>query len=722
LKKLERSLGLLPVIAISISAMLGSGIFVLPGLAATLTGPSIWLAYLASAICILPAALSKSELATAMPTSGGTYVYLERTFGPLAGTISGLGLWLSLLLKCAFALVGFGAYLTVVADFPLQSTALCLLILITFLNILGVGKIGSILVFIVSFTILCLTTLSGWALTTFEPSNYQNLFPNGFSGFINATALVFVSFAGVTKVAAIAEEIKRPEKNLPKGIIYSLIIVTILYCLVTFVLMGNFSVAEISGNYKPIYSLALKLGGATLGTLAAILGIVTMTSMANAGILASSRFPFAMSRDHLIPSIIGKLHKRFLTPTVSIILSGCVVGAAIVFLDVAKIAKLASAFMILIYIFENIAVLVLRETRVAWYKPTYKVPLYPLTQILGIVSGVLLLVGMGSLVLSAIAAVSIPGLLIYAFYSHKKTDRKGVVGIRGKRSDLLSHNEIEPQEPLKVETLDFSKDAKVVVALFGRERSSEVLVEMGSALAEKNEKIEVAHFTEAPEQSDLSDFGEESALLKSLRRRLHAMAKAQETELEFDPVVSHDLSRSIFEVSQRLHCEWLLMEWGGKTRGNFTFHNPLGWLKSHLQSNLAIFRDTGVRYIRKVMIVVQDQPNDNLVLATADHLASVYNASLTIVKYSPTNNPEDEFTKCEQTLSHFSESLDNKSNFRVVTGRSFSDSIVSTTEEYDLLVFGAGKHTFVSDLFGSKDDQLMAGAVCSVLCVQTANL
>ena len=98
--------------------MLGSGIFVLPGLAAAKTGSSVWLAYLLAAICILPAALSKSELASAMPTSGGTYVYIERVFGPVLGTISGIGLWLSLLLKSSFALVGFGAYMLVLISIP----------------------------------------------------------------------------------------------------------------------------------------------------------------------------------------------------------------------------------------------------------------------------------------------------------------------------------------------------------------------------------------------------------------------------------------------------------------------------------------------------------------------------------------------------------------------------------------------------------------------------
>ena len=102
MKTLERTLGLSAVISVSISSMLGSGIFVLPGVAFAQTGPSTYLAYMLAALCVLPAAMSKSELATAMPTSGGTYVYLERTFGPLVGTVAGLGLWLSLLLKSAF--------------------------------------------------------------------------------------------------------------------------------------------------------------------------------------------------------------------------------------------------------------------------------------------------------------------------------------------------------------------------------------------------------------------------------------------------------------------------------------------------------------------------------------------------------------------------------------------------------------------------------------------
>ena len=119
---LERKLGLFSVVIISLSAMLGSGLFVLPALAMlemggdTVPVGGIWIAYLLAAIVVLPGAISKAELATAMPSSGGSYVYVERTFGPMFGTIAGLGLWANFMLKSAFALIGFKAYLWVLEE------------------------------------------------------------------------------------------------------------------------------------------------------------------------------------------------------------------------------------------------------------------------------------------------------------------------------------------------------------------------------------------------------------------------------------------------------------------------------------------------------------------------------------------------------------------------------------------------------------------------------
>ena len=143
---IERSLNLVGVIIVTVAASIGSGLFVLPSFAAAVMGPGIWLAFLLAGLVFLPGALSKSELASAMPDNGGAYLYLERSFGPLIGTIGGLGLWASFLLKSAFALIGFSAYMYAVTEYldvETNSTLMIMLALglITFLNILGIKKV-----------------------------------------------------------------------------------------------------------------------------------------------------------------------------------------------------------------------------------------------------------------------------------------------------------------------------------------------------------------------------------------------------------------------------------------------------------------------------------------------------------------------------------------------------------------------------------------------------
>lgn len=718
---LERRLGLFSVVTICISSMLGSGIFVLPGLGFAITGPSIYLAYLLSALCILPAAMSKAELATAMPTSGGTYVYLERTFGPLAGTVSGLGLWLSILLKSAFALIGIGAYMSVISTLPLLPTILSFLTVIAFVNILGVGKVSRFMTAILFVSIAGMAAVDTLGIFSWDRNFLTPLFPKGIKGLGEATALVFVSFAGVTKVAAIAEEVKDPGKNLSRGILLSLGIVTVLYCVTSFVMAGNFSHLELAGDLKPAYTLALKVGGPVFASVIAVIAILTMVNVSNAGLLAGSRFPFAMSRDNLLPSFLGKLHPKFLTPIASIFLSFLVVIFVLLTFDVTKIAKMASAFMIAIYMIENISVIVLRESRTQWYKPVYKAPLYPFMQIFGIVSGGALLFGMGILAIKSLAFISGLGVILYFVYSRRKTDRRGVIGIRGRRTDLLQEQPASSQPNSNYRSMDLGRDAQVVVSLFGKERSPEMLIEMGVALAEHG-NLEVAHILEIPEQASLHDIIEEPAELRSLRRRVIAMAIEKKEPITFDPVVSHDMSRTIFEISQRLHCEWLLIEWRGRNRGALTFHNPIGWLKSHLHCNLAVFRDSGVRYVRKIVALINADANDALVLETADHLAEVNKADITLVKFSHESISDEKKRYEGNFLEELAATLKAPTHTKVLTGKDEIVSLIHETVDFDLLVLGSQDPTFKTNLFGARDDKLIAKAACSVLAVHSSSL
>ena len=442
---LERKLGLFSVIIISLSAMIGSGLFVLPALAMLELGGGdsplggVWLAYLVAAFLVIPGAVSKSELSTAMPTSGGSYVYVQKTFGPLIGTVAGLGLWANFMLKSAFALIGFKAYLWVIEDLlgmdiDIEAAAIILLAIIVGINILGVKKIKKVQIPIVIFSASYLFALCVYAIAYHDLDWSVVASRDSFGSWddVAATsAFVFVSYAGVTKIAAVAGEVKSPERNLPYGILLSLLFSCLLYVLVTIVMAAavppsEYMHGEHGASEDPIYIFAEAIGGETVGKIAAILAVVTMTSMALAGILASSRFPFAMSRDNLLPPFLESVHQRFGTPHWAIIGTGVAMGLAITFLPVHDVAELASGFKIMIFMLINGCVIVLRTSSDShkWYDPKWKTPwpLYPAVQLFGIFGGGALLYLMGSKSLVGASAAIVLGLIIYNGYGRNRVD------------------------------------------------------------------------------------------------------------------------------------------------------------------------------------------------------------------------------------------------------------------------------------------------------------
>ena len=442
---LERKLGLFSVIIISLSAMIGSGLFVLPALAMLELGGGdsplggVWLAYLVAAFLVIPGAVSKSELSTAMPTSGGSYVYVQKTFGPLIGTVAGLGLWANFMLKSAFALIGFKAYLWVIEDLlgmdiDIEAAAIILLAIIVGINILGVKKIKKVQIPIVIFSASYLFALCVYAIAYHDLDWSVVASRDSFGSWddVAATsAFVFVSYAGVTKIAAVAGEVKSPERNLPYGILLSLLFSCLLYVLVTMVMAAavppsEYMHGEHGASEDPIYIFAEAVGGETVGKIAAILAVVTMTSMALAGILASSRFPFAMSRDNLLPPFLESVHQRFGTPHWAIIGTGVAMGLAITFLPVHDVAELASGFKIMIFMLINGCVIVLRTSSDShkWYDPKWKTPwpLYPAVQLFGIFGGGALLYLMGSKSLVGASAAIVLGLIIYNGYGRNRVD------------------------------------------------------------------------------------------------------------------------------------------------------------------------------------------------------------------------------------------------------------------------------------------------------------
>lgn len=710
--KYSHKIDLLSVIAISLSSMLGSGIFVLPGLAYALTGPSLWLAYVLAGIAIIPSALSKSELASAMPSNGGTYVYLERTFGPFLGTLSGIGLWLSLLLKSSFALVGLSAYLSIFWNVQIKYAAISILTLILILNIFGVGKISKLIKIIVLITISSIAVIIAATLNSnVEVINSDPFLLKGMDGLMSAVAFVFISYAGVTKVAAIADDIENPSKNIPRGIITSLLIATTLYTSLSYCLPLIIPGNELNNNLRSFYDLAIYLFNIPVATIFGIIAIVTMSSMANAGIMAASRFPYAMSVDHLLPSLFSKISTKYHTPYNSLIITALASSIFILFLPIDKTAKLASGFLIFIYALEHIALIILRELRVQWYEPDYKTPFYPLPQIIGIITCFYLLWEMGILMLYGIIGVSLPGILLFVFYNRFRVSRKGVIGIRGVRSDLVENTksdfEIKSNQIKNTRT----SNSDVCVILLNNELSPEYLCEFALILSKSNQ-VDVNYISEVPEGNQLYCLDEDPTQ-KSINRRLKAMSKSIEKNILVEHIITHDLVGTLYHISNDKLNKWIVIEGAYKKQGLLTFYNPFGWLKKRLATNLAIYQNNGIRYIKSILIYYRKNDHFNFLIQTSMYLADYYKAGVTLVTI------DDELSTKENLTSFLgTEKIENIKILNINSISSPKEHLVNITVEYDLLIIESCAVDFLHS-FRSEESYIMKKAACSVLAIRS---
>ena len=437
--KLKKSLGLFDVYAICTGAMFSSGFFLLPGLAAAQTGPSVAFAYLIAGILMLPAMFSMAELSTAMPRAGGDYFFLDRAMGPLIGTVGGVGTYLALALKSAFALIGMGAYLALFIQFDdIRPVAIGLTILFTILNIVGAKEstglqriLVSVLVSVMGFFLIGgLLTLAGGGGAPEAAGESGPYFASGFGGLLGTVGFVFVSYAGLTKIASVSEEVVNPGRNIPIGMILSIISTTIIYVVGIWMMDSLLPADTFQSSLTPVADSAVYAFGFLPGRIGVVLvvasAVAAFASTGNAGILAASRYPLAMGRDRLLPPQFAKLTKQG-TPLFSILVTAALMIFAILALDESSIAKVASAFQLIIFMLVNLAVIVMRESHIEYYDPVYRTPFYPAMQIAGILSALFLLSYIGADALALTMLVVAASVGWYAYYGRKRVQRHGAI-------------------------------------------------------------------------------------------------------------------------------------------------------------------------------------------------------------------------------------------------------------------------------------------------------
>lgn len=424
---LKKELNLIDVFAISTGAMISSGLFVLPGIAYAQAGPAMILAYLLAALLIVPSMLAKAELSTAMPKAGGTYFFIDRSLGPVLGIFGGFANWFSLSFKSAFALIGIGAFAVLVkpdiTPIEIKLIAVTACVVFTILNLLSVKMTGRVQVLLVITLITILVLYIGRGFIETQPARYTPFMPNGFWSVVSTAGLVFVSFGGLTKIASVAEEVKNPSRNIPLGMLLSFGVVTLLYILAVGVTIGIVEGSELSGSLIPLSLGAYNVMGSVGLIILSLAAIMAFITTANAGILASSRTPLAMSRDQLLPGFLSNIHPGRKTPHVSILITSGFMIAVILFLNIEDIVKTASTLMIILFMMVNISVIVMRESKIQNYRPKFKMPGYPVLPVCALILYSILLIGMGIIPILICGLFFLIGYGVYWRYARARVTR-----------------------------------------------------------------------------------------------------------------------------------------------------------------------------------------------------------------------------------------------------------------------------------------------------------
>ncbi len=429
-ERLNKELGLFDVYVIATGATLSSGFFLLPGLAASSAGSALPFSYLLAGLLLLPGLMSKAELSTAMPRAGGIYYFLDRSMGPLLGTIGGFGTWIALILKTSFALIGVGAYLGLFfPNIQIGPIAAGFAIVFGFVNMVGAKKSSVFQAFLVVGLLILLAWFLGLGAFAMEAGHFAGMLSTEGASITYTAGLVVVSYMGLTKVASVAEEVKDPDRNLPLGMFLAFGTAIVVYFVGTSVMIGVVGadvLGQNGGDLTPVATVAEVLVGKYGAILMTVAAVLAFSSVGNAGIMSASRYPLAMSRDNLLPGRFRSMSKRR-TPTTAIYTTVAIILVIVLLFDPTKIAKLAGAFKLVMFALVCLAVIVMRESHIEAYDPGYRTPLYPWLQIAGIVGPIWLISQMGWLPVLFVVGLVVFGTLWYFNYANKRVTRDGAI-------------------------------------------------------------------------------------------------------------------------------------------------------------------------------------------------------------------------------------------------------------------------------------------------------
>jgi basic amino acid/polyamine antiporter, APA family len=435
---LKRTLGPWSITLLGIGAIVGTGIFVLTGVAAAkYAGPGLILSFVLAGIVSGLAAICYAEFASTVPIAGSAYTYSYATLGELIAWIIGWDLILEYAVGAAAVSIGWSGYLTdllkgalgIVLPKALTASpfaggiinlpAFLIILVITALLILGTSESAKINNIIVTIKLAVIVFFLIVGFGHINPANWTPFLPFGAGGVFGGAAIIFFAYIGFDQISTSAEESRNPSRDLPIGIFTSLLVCTALYILVTAVLTGVVSYTKLDVA-SPVSHALILLGLNAAGSIISIGAICGLTTVLLVLLYGQSRIFFSMSRDGLLPELFARIHPRFRTPYLSSMLVGIVVALIAGLTPIEIVAELTNIGTLSAFVLVSAAVWILRRTQPN-LRRGYRVPLVPLIPILSMIASFVLIVSLPLVTIIRFIVWLVIGLVIYFLYSQRKS-------------------------------------------------------------------------------------------------------------------------------------------------------------------------------------------------------------------------------------------------------------------------------------------------------------
>ncbi|NHX38846.1 MULTISPECIES: amino acid permease [Haloarcula] len=698
---LAKDLGPLAALTIGVGTMIGAGIFVLPGEAILKAGSLASVAFVLGGIIAMFTALSASELGTAMPRSGGAYYYVNHALGPIFGSVAGWANWLGLAFASAFYMVGFGRYIARIFGLsgsvgvgPVSITVVKLVALaggafFVLINYVGAKETGRLQNIIVVLLIGILTVFTFLGTLRAEPSNLPAA--TDVVTTLETTGLIFVSYLGFVQITSVAEEIKDPGKNLPRAVIGSVVIVTVIYALVLVIMSAAVPqgfIADIissdAENPIAVVEVGDYIQGAAMGGALLFGGLLATASSANASILASSRINFAMGRDRIVTPALNEIHPRYGTPYRAIGITGGLILLFIVIGDLTLLSGAASGLHLIIYGLLNVALIVMRYVNPEEYTPDFVVPLYPLLPVLGVVLSFALLVFVAGDALLLSFGIAAAAILWYGFYARSRTEKQGILS-----KHIISQSDEMPDAAVSA-AAGVQPDGgqyRVMVPLANPAHEQE-LITLASAIAKQRGGTVIAtHIVTVPDQTALSAAADRSDEIdKSSQQLLDNAREDAETfgvDVETHTILSHKSYEAIFDAARTQTADLVVMGWGPDAHGSpGRAESAMDELTETVPCDFLVLRDRGFDPSR-ILLPTAGGPDSELSAAIAKLLQSEYGSDVTLL------NVDDDREAGERFLEEWAAEQGLEDADRLVKSGDVETAIRNAATDATLLLIGA---------------------------------